>query len=85
MPPKITLVGSDQSEDTLRTRRRLDSRGIPYEFVDIEETSRSDGETPATGKVPQVEICGTVKRLTPPDDGEVARDEQKPVRRKVKN
>ena len=85
MPPKVTLVGSDQSDDTLRTRRRLESRGIPYEFVDIDETSESVEESSATRKVPQVEICGTIKRLSPPDDDEAARDLPKPARRKVKN
>jgi len=33
----IDIYGSDNCEDTARTRKHLESRGIPFNYIDIDE------------------------------------------------
>jgi glutaredoxin len=36
--PNVTVYGSKSCEDTIRVMRYLDSRSIPYEFKDVDES-----------------------------------------------
>lgn len=36
MQDRIRVYGADWCEDTQRTRRQLESLGVPYEYVDVE-------------------------------------------------
>ncbi len=53
---KITVYGASWCGDSRRTRRQLDSLGIPYEFIDVDaDPAASDWITEQNGG----------KRLTP--------------------
>ena len=60
MDNRITIYGADWCGDTVRTKRHLDSKGVPYDFIDIDQDK--DGETKViefnNGKrrIPLVEI-----------------------------
>ncbi len=59
---RVTIYGADWCGDTVRAKRHLDSKGIAYDFIDID--SDKEGETKVIefnkGKrrIPLVEIAG---------------------------
>ena len=40
--PKIFILGRDTCEDTTRSRRHLDERGIPYEYARVDREPAAD-------------------------------------------
>ena len=40
--PAILILGRDTCEDTTRTRRHLDERGIPYEYARVDREPAAD-------------------------------------------
>jgi glutaredoxin len=78
MAERVTVYGADWCGDTWRTLRDLDSAGVEYDYIDIEEDS--DGEKKVIefnrGKrrIPLVEIAsddGEPVRLSVPNGSEL--------------
>ena len=64
----ITVYGSDNCEDTQRTRAFLDSKGTPYEYVDIDRNKEAEqlvkDENDGKRRTPLVQVCiGTECRV----------------------
>ena len=73
MAKQLIVYGTDWCEDTQQTRRFLDSSGIPYRYINIEEDDaalqwvlRQNDEKQ---KTPTVDLGGLV--LSVPSDGEL--------------
>lgn len=78
MANQITVYGADWCGDTRRTLRHLDTRGLAYDYVDVDEDS--DGERKVIefhkGKrrIPLVEIASDgdePTRLSVPSESEL--------------
>ena len=85
MGERVTVYGAMWCGDTRRTLRQLDSAGVNYDYIDIEEDS--DGEKKVIefnrGKrrIPLVEIAtdtGEPARLSVPSTSELERALRKP-------
>jgi mycoredoxin len=64
----ITVYGTDQCEDTQRTRQFLSGRGIAYRYVDVDQDRDADEmvkrENDGKRRTPLVQVCiGTECRV----------------------
>ncbi len=41
-PPALVMLGRDTCDDTVRSRALLDSRGIPYTYLKVDEDTAAD-------------------------------------------
>jgi mycoredoxin len=78
MARQVTVYGADWCGDTRRTLRQLDSAGVNYDYIDIDEDS--DGERKVIDfnrgkrRIPLVEIAdenGEPARLSVPSTSEL--------------
>ena len=68
--PNITVYGSNSCQDTVRATRYLDSRQVPYEFKDVDESPEYNeyiaGLNNGKRVIPTIRINN--KNLINPDD-----------------
>ena len=61
MAERVTVYGADWCGDTHRTLRHLDSSGVPYDYIDIEENCEAEKKVIEFNKgkrrIPLVEIA----------------------------
>lgn len=69
----ITVYGADWCEDTRATRNHLDSLGVPYRYVDVEQDGAAEEwikrQNGGKRQTPTVDIEGKV--LIEPDEREL--------------
>ena len=69
----ITVFGTDWCGDTVRSRRHLQSLGIDYRYVNIEQDPEAlewvKRQNDGTRKMPTIDVGGLV--LSVPSDGEL--------------
>ncbi len=68
MDDNITVYGVDDCEDTLRTRKFLDSRGAHYTYVNLDQDKSAEEmvkkENDGKRRTPLVQVCvGTECRV----------------------
>ncbi len=77
MDPEVLVYGVDQCEDTQRTRRHLNQRGVPYTYINLDKDADADRKVKEwnSGRriTPTVVIAGAGKKiwLTEPDNAEL--------------
>ena len=78
MAERVTVYGADWCGDTIRTLRTLDSKGVTYDYIDID--SDADGEkkviefSKGRRRIPLVEIAsdsGEPNRMAVPSTSEL--------------
>lgn len=74
MNEPVRVYGADWCGDTVRTKRLLDKRGIPYEFIDVDEDEVASRKViefnNGRRRIPMVEVGDDV--LSVPSDAELA-------------
>jgi len=69
----INIYGTDECEDTQHTRQHLDTLGIPYDYINIEQDPDAANwvrhHNEGSEKTPTVDVDGLV--LTMPSDDEL--------------
>lgn len=74
---EITVYGADWCGDTVRTKRLLDTKGVTYNYVDIEEDKQGEQKVIEFNKgkrrIPLVEISSETgtKSLSVPSASEL--------------
>lgn len=78
MAEEIKVYGTDWCGDTRRTRRQLDSKGVSYQYIDIDDDAAGEKKVIEFNKgkrrVPMVEIAsegGEPARLSVPSGSEL--------------
>jgi glutaredoxin len=78
MNERIVVYGADWCGDTRRTLRQLDTRGVQYEYIDIDSDTEGEKKVIEFNKgkrrIPMVEIAsdsGEPKRLSVPSEGDL--------------
>jgi glutaredoxin len=80
MAEEVTVYGADWCGDTIRTLRHLDSAGVDYDYIDIENDSSGEKKViefnNGKRRIPHVEIAsddGEPQRLSVPSRSELER------------
>ena len=78
MAERVTVYGADWCGDTIRAKRHLDTAGVRYDFVDIDEDEAGEKKVIEFNKgkrrIPLVEITsddGNTKALSVPSGSEI--------------
>lgn len=77
MNEQVTIYGADWCGDTTRALRHLDSKGVTYEYIDIDNDSEGEKKVIAFSKgkrrIPLVEVSsdGDTKSMAVPSDSEL--------------
>ena len=73
MADTVKVYGADWCEDTQATRNNLDSLGVPYQYIDVEQDARAQEwvkqQNGGKQKTPTLDIAGQV--LVEPDEREL--------------
>ena len=71
--PEITVYGADWCEDTQATRNNLDSLGVQYQYINVEQDPQAQAwvkeQNGGKQKTPTVKIRGSI--LVEPDEKEL--------------
>ena len=69
----VKVYGADWCEDTQATRNHLDSLGVAYQYINVEEDSKAEewikGQNGGKRQTPTVDIQGKI--LVEPEEGEL--------------
>jgi mycoredoxin len=72
---QVKVYGADWCEDTQATRNHLDSLGVPYQYINVEQDARAQDwvkrQNHGKQKTPTVDIQGKI--LVEPDERELER------------
>lgn len=78
MAERVTVYGADWCGDTRRTLQHLDSSGVQYDYIDIDQDEKGEQKVIAFNKgkrrIPLVEIAaegGEMKSLSVPSASEL--------------
>jgi glutaredoxin len=80
MQDKVVVYGADWCPDTQRTRKRLESQNVPYDYVDVErddaaservKTWNGGRRITPTVLLPKGNVVTGEVRLAAPSDGEL--------------
>jgi glutaredoxin len=70
MPNKLRVYGRDWCDDTQATRNHLDSLGVQYDYINIEQDAQADSwvldQNHGKRKTPTLDVSGQV--LIEPDE-----------------
>jgi len=69
----VKVYGADWCEDTVATRNSLDSLGVPYEYIDVDQDAKAQAwiteQNGGKRQTPTVDIGGRI--LIEPDEREL--------------